>query len=159
MKNMRILLYGFVLGLLALSFAVPAKAFEFKGGDVIIVESGEVIEDDLYVGAATVGLKLGKRTFYKYIDALGFGKLSNIDLPGETEGLLIPGKHWKPINLATISYGQGIAVTPIQMVQAYGAIVNEGVMLKPRLVRKIIDNQTGEVKIIKPRIIMNIFFI
>ncbi len=112
-----------------------------------------IITYSFNVGSAAVGLKMGKKVYYKYIDALGFGKLTNIDLPGETEGILMPGQYWKPINLATIAYGQGIAVTPMQMIQAYGAVVNEGVMLKPRLVRKIVDNETGEIKVVKPKII------
>ena len=112
-----------------------------------------IITYSFNVGSAAVGLKMGKKVYYKYIDALGFGKQTGIDLPGETEGILMPGKFWKPINLATIAYGQGIAVTPIQMLQAYGAVVNEGVMLKPRLVRKIVDNETGEIKVIKPKIV------
>jgi stage V sporulation protein D (sporulation-specific penicillin-binding protein) len=73
-------------------------------------------------------------------------------MPGEAEGMLAAGKYWKPINLATISYGQGISVTPIQMVQAYGAIANEGVMMRPRIVRKIADQDGRNVNVITPKV-------
>lgn len=105
------------------------------------------------VGAADMGLRIGKKILHKYVDALGFGRLSGIDIPGEAEGILIPLKYWKPINLATISYGQGISVTPIQMVQAYGAIANDGVLMKPRLVRKIVDRKGNLVQVKKPKVI------
>ncbi|MCD4784732.1 MAG: stage V sporulation protein D [Candidatus Eremiobacteraeota bacterium] len=112
-----------------------------------------VITYSFNVGAADMGLRIGNKVLHKYVDTLGFGKLSGIDIPGEAEGILIPLKYWKPINLATISYGQGIAVTPIQMVQAYGAIANDGVLMKPRLVRKIVDRKGNLVEVKKPKVI------
>jgi len=129
-----------------------------NANDGIISPSGTetidgVITYSFNVGAAAIGLRIGRKTLYKYVDGLGFGKLSHIDLPGEREGMVIPEKYWKPINLATISYGQGIAVTPVQMVQAYGAIVNDGVKMKPRVVRKIMDTRTGAARVIKPKIL------
>ncbi len=102
--------------------------------------------------AASIGLKIGKDTLYDYIEKFGFGVLTGIDLPGEHEGIVIPAKYWKPINLATISYGQGIAVTPIQLVQAYGAIANDGIMMKPRIVKKIVTAE-GKVEEKEPAVI------
>lgn len=99
-----------------------------------------VITYSFNVGAAAIGMRIGTNILYKYVDMFGFGKRTGIDLSGETEGILTPGKYWKPINLATISYGQGIAVTPLQMVSAFGAIANEGALMKPRVVRKIIGS-------------------
>jgi stage V sporulation protein D (sporulation-specific penicillin-binding protein) len=90
--------------------------------------------------AAAIGLKMGEKIFYNYLDKLGFGEVTGIDLPGETEGIMAHVDYWKPINLATISYGQGIAITPIQMVRAVGAICNDGVLMKPRVVRKIVSH-------------------
>jgi stage V sporulation protein D (sporulation-specific penicillin-binding protein) len=90
--------------------------------------------------AATIGLKMGEKVFYDYLEKLGFGTVTGIDLPGETEGIMAHVDYWKPINLATISYGQGIAVTPIQMVRAVGAFCNDGVLMKPRVVRKIMNH-------------------
>lgn len=110
----------------------------------------EIITYSFNTGAASVGLKIGKKVFYRYIKDFGFGELTGIQLPGETEGIVTPGKYWKPINLATISYGQGIAVTPIQLVQAYAAIANEGVMMKPRIVKKITEPDGKIYREIKP---------
>jgi stage V sporulation protein D (sporulation-specific penicillin-binding protein) len=90
--------------------------------------------------AAAIGLKMGEKVFYDYLAKLGFGEVTGIDLPGEAEGIMAHVDYWKPINLATISYGQGISVTPIQMVRAVGAICNDGILMKPRIVRKIVNH-------------------
>lgn len=116
-----------------------------------------IITYSFNVGAASLGLKVGTKVFYSYIDRLGFGKLTEIDLPGETKGMVIPGSEWQPINLATVSYGQGIAVTPIQMVQAIGALANEGVVMKPRVVWKIADHEKGTYQMIPPVQVARVF--
>ncbi len=86
--------------------------------------------------------KLEADDFYSYMQAFGIGRLTNIDLGGEeTSPLTKPGDDsWYPINLATNAFGQGVAVTPIQMATAASAIANGGKMMKPHVVKTIIEN-------------------
>jgi len=88
-----------------------------------------------------------KENLYKYIKAFGFGETTGIDLNGEQAGIIPTGvEKIKDVNLATISYGQGIAVTPMQMVNAMSTISNGGNLMEPRIVKELIDDE-GEVVI------------
>ncbi len=109
----------------------------------------EVVENSCNPGFVQVGLDLGVDRFYKYINAFGFGRRTGIVLPGEASGIVIPQKKVTPINLATISIGQSISVTPIQLITAISAVANDGVLMKPHLVKQIKDNK-GNIKQIKP---------
>jgi len=100
----------------------------------------EVIEYSDNVGMTFVADKLGTDRFFDYIRKFGFGSKTGIDLQGEVTGLIRPKDQWRPIDLATASFGQGVAVTPIQMVQAVQAIANGGKLINPRLVEKIVEN-------------------
>jgi len=98
----------------------------------------------------TVGLRMGKDNFYKYLDGFGFGKKTGIDLPGEATGILVPKTRAKEIDLATMSIGQANAVTPIQLVRAVAAIANDGWLMKPQLVKEIRDSEGKLIKKIEP---------
>jgi len=98
----------------------------------------EVIQHSDNVGMVFVSEKLGKERLLAYIKNFGFGKPTGIDLQEEISPPLRPDGEWKPIDLATASFGQGIAVTPLQMVRALGAIANKGKLVKPFVVKKII---------------------
>lgn len=104
----------------------------------------EVIEHSDNVGMTFVADKLGIEKFYDYIGKFGFGKKTQIDLQEEAAGNIRNKNEWKIIDLATASFGQGIAVTPIQMVQAIGAIANRGKLISPRLVEKVINEDGSE---------------
>ncbi len=93
------------------------------------------------VGAIKLGLRLGEERFYQYIQRFGFGSRSNLDLPGEEVGLVRPPSRWSGIAIGEISMGQGIGVTPLQMVSAYSAIANGGVLLDPHIVREVFRGQ------------------
>jgi cell division protein FtsI/penicillin-binding protein 2 len=84
---------------------------------------------------------LGEELFYDYLQAFGFGRSTGIDLAGEANyPMRLPDNNqWMALDLATNSYGQGIAVTPIQMVAAINAIANDGKMMTPHLVRGVVD--------------------
>jgi len=97
-----------------------------------------------------VGEKLGKDALYSYLKKYGFGQLTGIDLQGEIAGYLKPKNEWYPIDFATVTFGQGIAVTPIQMIRAFASIINGGNLLKPYVVTKIISSD-GKEKLIKPK--------
>ncbi|MDI6738863.1 MAG: penicillin-binding protein 2 [Candidatus Edwardsbacteria bacterium] len=86
---------------------------------------------------AKIGFKVGKERLYQYARAFGFGCKTGVNFLGETEGVLTRPDHWSPVNLANISFGQGVSVSVLQLCQAYGAIANRGYLLKPRLVQAI----------------------
>lgn len=102
-------------------------------------------------GMVFAGKKLGVDKLYEYIKNFGFGTLTGIDLQDETSPDIRPKNDWKEIDLATASFGQGIAVTPMQIVRAVGVIASGGKLMEPQVVSKI----QGEEKVteIKPRIV------
>ncbi len=91
-----------------------------------------------------VGLRLGKEKMHEYIKAFGFGDKTGIDLNSEAYGIVSRPEYIKEVNLATMSFGQGIAVTPIQLVTAVSTVANGGELMEPRLVKKLVD-QDGNV--------------
>ena len=97
----------------------------------------DVIVHSDNVGMSFVGQKLGADALYDYLDAFGIGKVTGIDLQGEGAPKLRERGTWNVVDLAVASFGQGIAVTPIQMVKAVGAIANGGVMYTPQVVDKL----------------------
>lgn len=86
------------------------------------------------VGAIKIGLRLGAPKFYEYIRAYGFGELTGIDLPGENRGLLRRVENWTPVSVGSISMGQEVGVTPLQMINAVSAIANGGLLYRPHIV-------------------------
>jgi len=98
----------------------------------------QVLEKSLNTGAVFVVQKLGRATFYKYLKSFGFGASTGVGLDGEVPAYIRPFKEWAEVDLATMSFGQGIAVTPVQLVTAIGAIANQGKLMKPHIVDKIL---------------------
>lgn len=92
------------------------------------------------VGMVYVGEKIGASRFYEFLEKFGFGKKTNIDLQGEISPGLRGKREWREIDLATASFGQGIAVTPIQMLTAVSAIANGGTFYQPQVVKKIFED-------------------
>jgi len=90
------------------------------------------------VGMAFVGQKLGADALYDFLSAFGIGQVTGIDLQGEASPKLREKGSWNIVDLSTTSFGQGIAVTPIQMLTATSAIANDGVLVKPQIVDKIL---------------------
>ncbi|RKD34755.1 stage V sporulation protein D [Thermohalobacter berrensis] len=100
-----------------------------------------------------VGQRLGKENMLKYIKGFGFGEKTGIDLTGEQSGI-IPrsADSMREVNLATISYGQGIAVTPIQLITAISAVANGGKLMEPRIVKELIDQDGNIIEKFKPEV-------
>lgn len=98
----------------------------------------DIIVNSDNVGMVFVGQKLGIEKMYDYLTKFGIGRKTGIDLQGEMSPQLRKKEDWGLIDLATSSFGQGVAVTPIQMVRAVGAIANKGIMLTPQVVDKIV---------------------
>ncbi len=101
-----------------------------------------------------VGNRLGVSKLYDYIEGFGLTKKTGIDLPGEALGVMYKEKDVGPVELATISFGQSNSLTPIQLITAVSAIVNDGNLMQPRLVKAYTDNKgniTEEVEPVKVR--------
>ena len=90
------------------------------------------------VAAIKLGLRLGDERMYEYMRRFGFGARTNVELPGETAGLMRPVARWQPTSMGSIAMGQEVGVTPLQMAAAFGAIANDGIRISPHLVREIL---------------------
>jgi len=102
-----------------------------------LLSVSEILAKSSDVGAIKIAVRLGAPRFYDYIRAFGFGSPTGIDLPGEGKGLLHRLENWSAISIGSVSMGQEIGVTPIQLVTAVSAIANGGVMVKPHVVQAI----------------------
>ncbi len=102
----------------------------------------EAFSNSCNVAFVNMGRQVGKEKLYKYIKAFGFGENTGIELLGESPGIIPSSTDViKEVNLATLSYGHGIAVTPLQMVNAFSTIANGGNLMKPRLIKELIDHE------------------
>jgi cell division protein FtsI (penicillin-binding protein 3) len=101
----------------------------------------EIIKYSSNIGAAKIGKQLERKAFYSYIQDFGFGQRTGVDLPGEAVGIVRPSNKWFEVDLAAISFGQGISVTPIQLTSAVAAIANGGYLMEPYLVDRVVDSQ------------------
>jgi stage V sporulation protein D (sporulation-specific penicillin-binding protein) len=111
------------------------------------ITTAQILEYSSNVGMVSVEQKMGKNTMLKYLHAYGIGMPTGIDLQEESSPELRSDGDWKNIDLATAAFGQGIAVTPIQMVRAVAAIANAGWLMEPHVVREIVDSTGKKVEI------------
>src|SRR6185295_11670806 len=88
------------------------------------------------VGTITLAEKLGPERLSRWISRFGFGHLTGIDFPGETPGIVPSLDQWSGSTIGTLPIGHGIAITPVQMAAAYGAVANDGILLRPHLVER-----------------------
>lgn len=96
------------------------------------------------VASAQLALRMKPKQFYDKLKDFSLGRRTGIDLPGESKGLLLRWKRWKPIDQATTGFGQGaISVTPLQLATAVGAVANKGVLVQPHVIRRVYDPKTG----------------
>lgn len=93
----------------------------------------DIIVNSSNVGTVTIGMRLGKKRIQEYIHEFGFGSRTGLDFPGEEEGLVLPSAQWSGSTIANVPIGQGIAVTPLQLASAYGALANRGRWVEPQL--------------------------
>ena len=98
----------------------------------------QIIQKSSNIGAAKIGLMLGNRRLASYIKAYGFTQRLDIDLPGEEKGLLPPYETWEPVKPTRVAMGQGISVTPLQMVNAYSTIANGGHCMRPYVISRVV---------------------
>ncbi len=116
----------------------------------------EIIKYSSNIGSAKIGKLLERQTFYSYIRDFGFGQISGIDLPGEVSGLLRSPDKWFEVDLAAISFGQGISVTPVQLTAATAAIANGGYLMEPYVVDRVVDSQGNVTTQNRPRVVRKV---
>lgn len=116
----------------------------------------EAVENSCNPVFSTIALRLGKEKFYQYLEAFGFGEKTGIDFPGEAQGILRNISKIKNVELATIGFGQGISVTPIQLLRALCVAANGGYLVEPRLVKEITSLEGETVKRFEPKVIRRV---
>lgn len=142
----------------------PGDGINCEGGSYVIggrtihdthkygrLSIAEVLKYSSNIGVAKIGSKLGPSRLYTYLKNFGIGEKSGVDLPGETSGMLRPWSQWYGIDLATISFGQGVTASSIQLAAAFSAIANGGVLMKPYLVERVTDSEGNVVKFFEPQ--------
>ena len=100
-----------------------------------------------------IGQRLGVEKYYKYIEAFGFTKITGVDLPGEGNSIVQNKERVGPVELATISFGHGISVTPLQLVNSIAAIGNDGKLMKPRIVKELVDDAGNVIHRYEPKMV------
>jgi len=116
----------------------------------------EVLQNSSNVGSMKVGLALGGDRYHHYMTAFGFGAPTGIGLPGESRGLLRDPQRWSALSLPTMSIGQEVSVTALQMLAAFGAVANGGTLMQPRLVKAEFDADGREMRRIEPRAVRQV---
>lgn len=137
----------------------PKKVFSGEGGRMQLA-NGEVIRDtkdhgDMdMTGAmvyssnivfAKIAQEVGQEKFFRYVRSFGFGAPTQVEIPGEESGMLKPVHQWSGRTLLTMAFGHEIMVTPLQMIMAFNAVANGGMLLKPTVVRQWHNSLSGEV--------------
>ena len=119
----------------------------------------EAIQNSCNDALAQIGLDIGKEAFYKYLKAFGFEEQSGIMLNGEALGLVKEPENMKDVDVVTQAFGQGIAITPIQLITAVSAISNGGNLMEPRIVKQLIDEDGNIIRnfdtVIRRKVISN----
>ncbi|MCB2194044.1 MAG: serine hydrolase, partial [Deltaproteobacteria bacterium] len=117
---------------------------------------GEIVKFSSNIGAAKVAIDLGPKRLYATLKAFGFGQATGVDLPGESRGILRPAMSLKPVGLANIAFGQGVAITPLQLTAAVGAIANNGVLMRPYVVKAVVDGSGTLVSETQPQAVRRV---
>jgi cell division protein FtsI (penicillin-binding protein 3) len=128
----------------------PEEVFDCENGAVYVaghrirdhkpfglLSVSDILTQSSDVGAIKIALRLGAPKFYDYIRAFGFGQLTGVDLPGESKGILRHLENWSAVSIGSISMGQEVGVTPIQLISAISAIANGGMLYKPHVISEL----------------------
>jgi len=128
----------------------PGEVFDCENGAVYVaghrirdhkpfglLSVADILAQSSDVGAIKIALRLGAPKFYEYIRAFGFGQPTGVDMPGESKGLLRRLENWSAVSIGSISMGQEVGVTPIQLLSAVSAIANGGMLYKPHVIAEL----------------------
>ncbi len=128
----------------------PSEVFDCENGAVYVaghrirdhkpfglLSVSDILAQSSDVGAIKIALRLGAPKFYDYIRAFGFGQPTGVDMPGESKGLLRRLENWSAVSIGSISMGQEVGVTPMQLISAVSAIANGGMLYKPHVIAEL----------------------
>jgi cell division protein FtsI/penicillin-binding protein 2 len=115
-----------------------------------------IITKSSNIGAAKIGIRMGEDKLFEYIQKFGFGSRTGIPLPGERWGTVHPLHEWSKVSIAQIPMGQGVTVTPLQMIMAMSAIANNGLLMRPMLVDRLEDADGNLVFKYKPQAVRQV---
>jgi cell division protein FtsI (penicillin-binding protein 3) len=128
----------------------PEETFDCENGAVYVaghrirdhkpfglLNVADILAQSSDVGAIKIALRLGAPKFYDYIRAFGFGQATGVDMPGESKGILRRLENWSAVSIGSISMGQEVGVTPIQLISAVSAIANGGMLYKPHVIAQL----------------------
>ena len=139
------------------SFAIADRTIhEANHGRHGVLAVPDILKYSSNIGSVKIAQKLGKEKFSEYIERFGFGAKTGIDLPGESTGMVRPVHNWTKVDAATIAFGQGISVTGIQLISAMSAIANNGVLMKPYIVRGFADKNNRLIKMYTPTVVRTV---
>ncbi len=113
----------------------------------------EIVKFSSNIGAAKVAHEVGPVQLHRTLADFGFGRPTGVDLPGESRGILRPAARWKPVELANIAFGQGVAVTPLQLTAAIAAVANNGILMRPFVVKALVDGSGRLVGETQPQVL------
>lgn len=122
-----------------------ARIKSWKKGGHGLQTFREVLQNSSNPGFVEIGRRLGKDKLYEYVKKFGLTEKTGIDLPGESKGIMFDYDVFNELEQATVAFGQGISVTPMQLVRAVCACVNGGTLYKPYLVDKVINSYTNDI--------------
>lgn len=109
-----------------------------------------ILEKSSNIGMVWIGGKLGQDKLYEYLEKYGFGQPTGIDLQGEAGGYLRPQSEWYPVDYSTATFGQGIAISQLQLIRAFASLVNGGKLMKPYVVKEI--HQGDKIRVREPKL-------
>ncbi len=115
-----------------------------------ILDFDGIVAKSSNVGTIKLVLRLGEEGFHDYIRRFGFGSKTGVDLPAEEAGILRPPKRWSKLSIGSLSIGQEIGATPLQIAAAMSAVANGGTLIEPRLVAKVLEPDGGQVALDAP---------
>ncbi len=115
------------------------------------LDSAGVIVNSSNIGATKMAIKLGAEKYHDYLRDFGFGEETEVDLPGESGGLLRPVREWSGLSISALAIGQEISVTALQTASAYAALINGGILYRPTVMREVVDDEGRVVKRTSPR--------
>jgi cell division protein FtsI (penicillin-binding protein 3) len=116
----------------------------------------EVLQNSSNVGSIKVGMSLGRERYHRYMTAFGFGAPTGVELAGESRGQLRDPSRWSALSLPTMSIGQEVSVTALQMVAAFSAVANGGRLVQPRLVKATLGPDGREARRFEPRTVRQV---
>ena len=116
----------------------------------------QIIKFSSNIGAAKISETIGDKALHHYLTAFGFGSKTRVGSPGESSGTLLPYRRWSKIDSGAISFGQGVSTTGVQLISGISAIANNGKLMKPMLVKKIISHTGKDLQVFEPTVVRQV---